>query len=85
MLPITGLSGTQFSTLKSVGINDPGGPGKCNNTKTQRFLEPYDVRYEPNYVILLPFNIIINLNFQLESLIFYVQIQILLMHTDLDI
>jgi hypothetical protein len=28
----TGLSGTQFSTLNSAGINDPEGPEKYNNT-----------------------------------------------------
>jgi hypothetical protein len=33
--PSTGLSGTQFSTIKSVGINDPDpeGPEKYNNTE----------------------------------------------------
>jgi hypothetical protein len=29
----TGLSGTQFSTLNSTGINDPEGPEKYNNTE----------------------------------------------------
>jgi hypothetical protein len=29
----TSLSGTQFSTLKSVGINDPKGPENYNNTE----------------------------------------------------
>jgi hypothetical protein len=33
MPPSTGLSGTQFSTLNSAGINDPEGPEKYNNTK----------------------------------------------------
>jgi hypothetical protein len=27
------LSGTQFSTLNSAGINDPEGPEKYNNTE----------------------------------------------------
>jgi hypothetical protein len=31
--PSTGLSGTQFSTLNSAGINDPEGPEKYNNTE----------------------------------------------------
>jgi hypothetical protein len=31
--PSTGLSGTQFSTLKSAGLNDPEGPEKYNNTE----------------------------------------------------
>jgi hypothetical protein len=31
--PNTGLSGTQFSTLKSALINDPERPEKCNNTE----------------------------------------------------
>jgi hypothetical protein len=31
--PSTGLSGTQFSTLNSAGINDPEGPDKYNNTE----------------------------------------------------
>jgi hypothetical protein len=31
--PSTGLSGTQFSTLKSAGIDDHGGPEKYNNTE----------------------------------------------------
>jgi hypothetical protein len=29
----TGLSGTQFLTLNSAGINDPEGPEKCDNTE----------------------------------------------------
>jgi hypothetical protein len=29
------LSGTQFSTLNSTGINDPEGPEKYNNTKVK--------------------------------------------------
>jgi hypothetical protein len=29
------LSGTQFSTLNSVGINDPEGPEKYDNTEVQ--------------------------------------------------
>jgi hypothetical protein len=33
--PSTGLSGTQFSTLYSAGINDPEGPEKYNNTKVK--------------------------------------------------
>jgi hypothetical protein len=33
--PSTGLSGTQFSTLKSVGINDPEEPEKYNNTEVK--------------------------------------------------
>jgi hypothetical protein len=33
--PSTGLSGTQFSTLKSAGINDPEGPQKYNNTEVK--------------------------------------------------
>jgi hypothetical protein len=32
---ITGLSGTQFSTLNSAGINDPEGPEKYNNTEAK--------------------------------------------------
>jgi hypothetical protein len=31
----TGLSGTQFSTLNSAGINDPEGPEKYNNTEVK--------------------------------------------------
>jgi hypothetical protein len=32
----TGLSGTQFSALKSAGFNNPGGPEKYNkNTKVK--------------------------------------------------
>jgi hypothetical protein len=30
--PGTGLSGTQFSTLNSAGINDPEGPEQYNHT-----------------------------------------------------
>jgi hypothetical protein len=30
----TGLSGTQFSTLKSPGLNDPEGPEKYNSHET---------------------------------------------------
>jgi hypothetical protein len=33
--PSTGLSGTQFSTLNSAGINDPEGPEKHNNTEVK--------------------------------------------------
>jgi hypothetical protein len=33
--PCTGLSGTYFSTLNSVGINDPEGPEKYNNTEVK--------------------------------------------------
>jgi hypothetical protein len=33
MPPSTGLSGTQFSTPNSAGINDPEGPEKYNNTE----------------------------------------------------
>jgi hypothetical protein len=29
------LSGTQFSTLNSAGINDPEGPEKYNNTEVK--------------------------------------------------
>jgi hypothetical protein len=29
------LSGTQFSTLNSVGTNDPEGPEKYNNTEVK--------------------------------------------------
>jgi hypothetical protein len=29
------LSGTQFSTLSSAGINDPEGPEKYNNTEVK--------------------------------------------------
>jgi hypothetical protein len=29
------LSGTQFSTLNSAGINDPEGPAKYNNTEVK--------------------------------------------------
>jgi hypothetical protein len=35
MPPITGLSGTQFTTLNSPGINDPEGPEKYNNTEVK--------------------------------------------------
>jgi hypothetical protein len=31
----TGLSGTQFSTLKIAGINDPEGPKKHNNIEVR--------------------------------------------------
>jgi hypothetical protein len=31
--PSTGLSGSQFSTQKSAGINDPKGPEKYYNTE----------------------------------------------------
>jgi hypothetical protein len=31
MPPSTGLSGCQFTTLYSAGINDPEGPEKYNN------------------------------------------------------
>jgi hypothetical protein len=34
-LPSTGLSGSQFSTLNSAGINDPEGPEKYNNTEVK--------------------------------------------------
>jgi hypothetical protein len=33
--PSTGLSGTQFSTLKSAELNDPEGPEKYNNTEVK--------------------------------------------------
>jgi hypothetical protein len=33
--PSTGLSGTQFSTLNSTGMNDPEGPEKYNNTEVK--------------------------------------------------
>jgi hypothetical protein len=33
--PITGFSGTQFSTLNSAGINDPEGPVKYINTEVK--------------------------------------------------
>jgi hypothetical protein len=33
--PSNGLSGTQFSTLNSDGINDPEGPEKYNNTEVK--------------------------------------------------
>jgi hypothetical protein len=29
------MSGTQFSTLNSAGINDPEGPEKYNNTEVK--------------------------------------------------
>lgn len=32
LTPPSTLSGTQFSTLESAGINDPKGPEKYNNT-----------------------------------------------------
>jgi hypothetical protein len=35
MPPSTGLSCTQFSTLKSAGLNDPEGPEKYNNTEVK--------------------------------------------------
>jgi hypothetical protein len=54
--PSTGLSGTQFSTLKSAGINDPKGPEKYNNTEVKfgatlssavtRHLTPAVVKYK---------------------------------------
>jgi hypothetical protein len=31
----TDLSGTQFSTFNSIGINDPEGPEKYNNTEVK--------------------------------------------------
>jgi hypothetical protein len=33
------LSGTQFSTLNSAGINDPEGPEKYNNTEVHHFFQ----------------------------------------------
>jgi hypothetical protein len=33
--PSTGLSGTQFSTINSAGINDPEGPEKYYNTEVK--------------------------------------------------
>jgi hypothetical protein len=33
------LSGTQFSTLNSAGINDPEGPEKYNNTENAEKLK----------------------------------------------
>jgi hypothetical protein len=33
--PSTGLSNTQFSTLKSAGLIDPVGPDKYNNTEVK--------------------------------------------------
>jgi hypothetical protein len=33
--PLTGLSGTQSSTLNSAGINNPEGPEKYNNTEVK--------------------------------------------------
>jgi hypothetical protein len=35
MPPSTGLSGTQFSTLNSAGINDPEGPEQYYNTEVK--------------------------------------------------
>jgi hypothetical protein len=35
MAPSTGLSGTQFLTLNSDGINDPERPEKYNNTEVK--------------------------------------------------
>jgi hypothetical protein len=43
MSPSTGLSGTQFSTLKSAGINDPEGPE--NITTLQRSAEDAILRH----------------------------------------
>jgi hypothetical protein len=40
--PSTGLSGTQFLTLNSAGINDPEGPGKYNNTEVKYEATFYD-------------------------------------------
>jgi hypothetical protein len=40
--PSTVLSGTQFSTLKNVRIDDPEGPEKYNNTE-MRFGETFYV------------------------------------------
>jgi hypothetical protein len=34
--PSTGLSNTQFSILKSTGINDSEGPEKLNNTEVKK-------------------------------------------------
>jgi hypothetical protein len=36
--PSTGLSGTQFSTLKSARINDPEEPEKYNNTESRIYM-----------------------------------------------
>jgi hypothetical protein len=33
--PTTDFSGTQFSTLKGAGLNDPEGPEKYNNTEVK--------------------------------------------------
>jgi hypothetical protein len=53
--PGTGLSGTQFSTLNSAGINDPEGPEKYINTEVKygatftsvtRHLTPAVVKYK---------------------------------------
>jgi hypothetical protein len=53
--PSTGLSGTQFSKLKSAGLNDPDGPEKYNNTEVKyeatftaatQHLTPAVVRYK---------------------------------------
>jgi hypothetical protein len=47
------LSGTQFSTLKSAGINDPAGTEKYNNTEVKygataatQHLTPTVVKYK---------------------------------------
>jgi hypothetical protein len=53
--PRTGLSGTQFSTLNSAGINDPEGQEKYNKievkygqlfTPATQHLTPADVKYK---------------------------------------
>jgi hypothetical protein len=42
MSPSIGLSGTQFSTLNSAGINNPEGSEKYNNTEVNYRATFYD-------------------------------------------
>jgi hypothetical protein len=39
--PSTGLSGTQFSTINSAGINNPEGKEKYNNTEVKYWATSY--------------------------------------------
>jgi hypothetical protein len=48
--PSTGLSGTQFSTLYSVGINDPEGPENITTLKSH-FTMPTAILSVSNLVI----------------------------------
>jgi hypothetical protein len=51
--PSTGLSGTQFATLNSAGINDPEGPEKYNmlwSIKIWKQSDPSDALITQNYM-----------------------------------